>query len=92
MQIASLVLAFILGVIFLWLFPVIAKMGKLFDTGVDYYLYNTAGYVSDRMITADISEALVNCDTDTRMYCREMIKRTVAYSELLAKNMGGKKK
>ena len=63
-------------------FPVIAKMGKLFDTGVDYYLYNTAGYVSDRMITADISEALVNCDTDTRMYCREMIKRTVAYSEL----------
>ena len=73
-------------------FSVIAKMGKLFDTGVDYYLYNTAGYVSDRMITADISEALVNCDTDTRMYCREMIKRTVAYSELLAKNMGGKKK
>ena len=28
---------------------------------------------------------------DARMYCREMIKRTVAYSELLAKNMGGKK-
>ena len=72
-------------------FPIIAKMGKLFDTGVDYYLYDTVDYVSDRMITADISEALVNCDTNTRMYCREMIKRTVAYSELLTKGTGGKK-
>ena len=72
-------------------FPIIAKMGKLFDTGVDYYLYNTVNYVSDRMITADISEALVNCDTNTRMYCREMIKRTVAYSELLTKGTRGKK-
>lgn len=62
-------------------FPVIAKMGKLFDTGVDYYLYNTAGYVSDRMITADISEALVNCDTDTRMYCREMNRGPLHMSE-----------
>lgn len=72
-------------------FPIIAKMGKLFDTGVDYYLYDTVDYVSDRMITADISEALVNCDTNTRMYCRELIKRTVAYSELLTKGTGGKK-
>ena len=72
-------------------FPIIAKMGKLFDTGVDYYLYDTVDYVSDRMIKADISEALVNCDTNTRMYCRELIRRTVAYSELLTKGTGGKK-
>ena len=65
-------------------FPVIAKMGKLFDMGVDYYLYDTSNYCSDRMISADISEALVNCDTDTRMYCRELIKRTVTYSELIS--------
>lgn len=68
-------------------FPVIAKMGKMFDTGIDYYLYNTTDYVSDRMISADISEALVECDTDTRIYCRDMIARTVAYRKLLAREM-----
>lgn len=65
-------------------FPVIAMMGKLFDAGIDYYVYNTASYVSDRMISADISEALYECDTDTRMYCRDMIARTIAYRKLLA--------
>lgn len=57
---------------------------------MDYYLYNMPGYVSDRMISADISEMLLNCNTETRMYCREMVKRAVAYSELLT-GSGGKK-
>ena len=66
-------------------FALIAKLGKLFDTGVDYFLRDLPNYCSDRMISADISEALVDCDTETRMYCREVISRTVAYSKMLTK-------
>ena len=64
-------------------FPMIAKLAKLLDTGIDYYLYNISDYYSDRMISADISEALLECDTETRLYCRETIKRTVEYSKLM---------
>ena len=66
-------------------FPTIARIGKLLDTGIDYYLYNLSDYYSDRMISADISEALLECDTETRLYCRESIQRAVEYSKLMKK-------
>ena len=64
-------------------FPVIAKMGKLFNTGVDYYLYDTSDYYADRMISADISEMLEGSGTETRMYCRRLIETATAYSRAI---------
>ena len=66
-------------------FPIIAKIGKLLDTGIDYYLYNLPDYYSERMISADISEALVECDSETRMFCRETILRVVEDSKSMKK-------
>ena len=70
-------------------FPTIAKIGKVLDTGTDYYLYNISDYYSDRMISADISEALLECDTETRLFCRETILRAVEYGKLMKKKQSG---
>ena len=66
-------------------FPLIAKMGELFDTGVDFFLRNIPNYRSNRMVNADISGVLADCEMETRMYSLELIKMAKAFEKRLTK-------
>ena len=45
-------------------FPLVVRIGKALNTGVDYYLAESSDYYADILIDVELSETLRGCDRD----------------------------
>ena len=61
--------------------PLVVRIGKALNTGVDYYLAESSDYYADILIDVELSEALRGCDKETRMLIRDTAKRIAEYDK-----------
>lgn len=62
-------------------FPLVVRIGKELNTGVDYYLAESSDYYADILIDVELSETLRGCDKETRMLIRDTAKRIAEYDK-----------
>ncbi len=60
-------------------FPLMVRIGKALNTGVDYFLAESSDYYADILIDIELSETLRGCSKETRMLIRDMAKRIAEY-------------
>ena len=65
--------------------PLAVRIGKILNTGVDYYLADTSDQYSNIQIDVELSEILKDCDTETRMMIRDMARRLADYEKKIRK-------
>ena len=69
-------------------FPLIARIGKFLDVGVDYCLRDTAAYSTEQMISEGISQMLEGIGKETRMRFLKTLEGLLSYEKALGKKNG----
>ena len=68
-------------------FPLVVRIGKALNTGVDYFLAESSDYYADILIDVELSETLRGCSKETRMLIRDMANRIAEYENRVRRVM-----